>query len=165
MFCLHLFHCVLRFTVCSRFVNFVPRAILSERLLSLDLTGNITFSGAIALVLGLATIECFYFECSSLFLAGAIFMVRFSSHRLLWAMYCTFHVLPLPNVNVIVPVCFASLSCSPLGTGRDVSCVATIKHDCRSPSAFCILKVAPRNVLDVPFLQLSKMNVVISKIT
>ena len=138
-------------------MNFVPRAILSERLLSLDLTGNITFSGAIALVLGLATIECFYFERSSLFLAGAIFMVRFSSHRLLWAMYCTFHVLPLPNVNVIVPVCFASLSCSPLGTGRDVSCVATIKHDCRSPSAFCILKVAPRNVLDVPFLQLSKM--------
>ena len=60
--CLHPLHCVLRFTLCSCFVSFVAGAILSERFLSLDLTQKITFSDTIALLLGLAAIDCFDFR-------------------------------------------------------------------------------------------------------
>ena len=64
------------------------------------------FCSAIALLLGVPTLEC----CdvllgASLILAGKIVILRFELHRLLRAMYWTFHVLRLSNMNVVVPLC------------------------------------------------------------
>ena len=79
---LHPFHCAFHFMFCWCFVNFVAGAILAERFLSLDLTRDMTFSGAIALLLGVFTLECFdVFVGVPLFLAGAIVTLRFESHH------------------------------------------------------------------------------------
>ena len=84
-------------------------AILLERFLSLDFTWKMTFSGAIALQLGLSIIPCFDVLVGvSVFVARAIDILRFASHTLLRALDWTGHMLQLPNVNVVVPLCFAS---------------------------------------------------------
>ena len=43
---------------------------------------------------------------SSTFRGSTIVAVRLPSHRLLWALHWTFHVLQLSNLNVVVTFCF-----------------------------------------------------------
>ena len=76
----------------------------------------------------------------------------FASHRLLCAMYWTFHVLRRRQVNVVVPLwllcvmdwLFHVLRLSNMNvmfaprTVLDVPGVATIKNECSSSIAFCI---------------------------
>ena len=64
----------------------------------------------------------------SSFVAGTIDILRFAFDRLLRAVYWTFHVLRLPNVNVVVPLRFASHA----RAGLEASCVAATKHECCS---------------------------------
>ncbi len=61
---------------------------------------------------------------------GAIVILRFACHRLLRAMYWTFHVLRLSNMNVVSTVfCIPRVApCYVL----DISCVTTTKRECCS---------------------------------
>lgn len=87
------FRCVLHFTVCSFFTNFKAGGIRSKRLLPLDFNGSQSFD---LIPVG-----------GSLFRAGTTVTLGFASPRLLRFMDWPFHLLQLPNMNVVVTSGFA----------------------------------------------------------